>query len=188
MNTVKFLKDVINAEKKFYDVSGTANLGTSGSMVSLDTLTQGAGGSSRNGNSIKASSIQLRATCNINGSATDTFVRFILFIDKDGPEAGSAPAPGDLLTAATPTAALNMSYANRFRVISDRVISLSVNGRQAISLNIYRRLNHHIKWDTSGSSAVGNYESGHIWLLMLSDQATLTAPTTYTSRLRYYDN
>lgn len=183
---VKFLKQIVNAEKKYYDVTQNVNVSTAGAVYWLSGMSQGTAGNTRLGNSIKCFSILERVQAYINATAPSTLLRVLMFVDQE--TRGATPAVTDVLQTSSTYSPMNMSNSKRFKVIQDQILQLDQNGIQVVNRKRFIRYNGHVKWDTTGSSAIANAEEGHLFLLLISDQATLTPAVNLTTRLRFYDN
>lgn len=184
---VKFLKDLVNAEKKYYDLSTTGAASSSGVVQWLSGLAQGAAGNQRLGNSIKCHALTFRFQAAINAATTGgAFIRCMIFIDRE--TRGTTPAVTDVLAQSITVSPLNMSNTKRFHILYDNIRALDQNGVQTINVKKHFIYKGHVKWDTTGSSVIANAEEGQIFCLILSDQATNTVPYTLYSRLRFYDN
>lgn len=128
----------------------------------------------------------MKATITLNPSASTTFVRMIIF--RVLKPASTLPVVSDVLATVFVQSPLNMSNSRSFRILTDKLLKLDVNGEQTRTVNLFQKVNDHIKFDTSGASAQANAEEGHIFLLLLSDQATNTPSVAWYNRLRFYDN
>ena len=72
---VKYLKSVINVEKKKHDTSSSGSISSAGGIQLLSNIAQGDTDQTRDGNSIKMQSMLLRATFTLNASATASNMR-----------------------------------------------------------------------------------------------------------------
>lgn len=187
---VGWLKSVINVEKKVFDsASNGQQPSNTGAIYWLSGITTGTGFNQRTGMVVKASNISMRLNCNVNASATSsTFsqLRVILFINKSLNH-GQTPAVADILQSLnTPMSPYNLDNVGDFEVLYDRKLDLTLQ-YPSKSINIFRRLHHHIRWDTSGD-LITDTEKGHIFMLLLSDEGAAFPAVDYYVRLRYVDN
>lgn len=200
---VKYIKSLINVEKKFLDSSGNGTCAAAGTIFNLTNLAQGDDYNNRDGNSILLQSLLLRA--NLSGTTADTagdIIRIILFRDND--QRGTDPAAADLLENVGSGSAITLSPLNhnvnqRFSVLMDKrltVGSLSTTATQAVSSasnSIYRLLKKwikfpsgtHVKYTASASADASNYE-GSLYLLIASRNAASTYD--WHCRVRFTDN
>lgn len=191
MKGVKFLKSILNVERKTLDTSGTGvTVSDSGSVVWLSTVTTGTAYNQRTGSVVKAVQLSMRGNIVFNSSASATQFRCIVFYNK-GLNQGATPAVTDILQNTTgnagPISPYNVDNVGDFKVLSDKVYLLDdVNNRQK-NFSMFARLGHHLRWDTSGD-AIADTEQGHIFMLLVSDEATNTPTLSYTARLRFIDN
>lgn len=193
----KFVKSLVNTEIKFLDTNGALapTNSTAQSCVWLSDINEGSGPSGRTGQSILAKAVYGRISATIHASATTTFIRFIMFIDTNPSAASALPVMSSVLQSSTdPTIApLSMDFPGRFRVLKDKVFTLSQNGPQAAFMKwkyIYNDKDGYeskMKWDATGD-AITDKRQNHLFLLVISDQATNTPALQYFTRLRYIDN
>lgn len=187
---VKWLKSLINVEKKVFDSTSTGQTpSNSGAMYWLSGITTGTAYNQRTGMVVKASNISMRLNCAVNASATSatfTQLRVILFINKSLNH-GQTPAASDILQSLnTPMSPYNLDNVGDFEVLYDRKFDLTLQ-YPTKSINIFRRLRHHIRWDTSGD-LIADTEKGHLFMLLLSDEPSAFPTVDYYIRLRFIDN
>lgn len=181
LSTANYVKGLVNVERKYFDSSVSTAISTTATLTHLSPLSQGDGASSRDGNSVRIKSLFARDNLAINPSATTSFVRLIYFIWKDD----DAPVAGDLLLTGVYDSQLNIEKSDKYRVLRDRMISFDNVGKKSVALKTYIKLNHHVKFDgTTGS----DYESGTVWVLAVSNEATNTLSRSSNQRIRYIDN
>ena len=182
---VNMMKGIINSELHRGDVEVNVTPNTTAAIALLTDINQGDDVNNRNGNSILAKYISVRASCAINNSATATMVRFIVFVDGDND--GQTPTAAELLT--TPTSILstiNPDYSARFTILYDKHFTLSINGDRVMIDKFYKSLNFHIKYITgTGSTGFGR---NNIWVYTISSEATNTPNLNIYSRIAWYDN
>lgn len=179
---------LINTERKFHDVSQSANVTAAGSIDMLNIISQGTTDSTRVGDSIKAYNFLLRLKLEENSSPVPACVRFILIKDHE-PRATGIPAVSDVLEAVSVVSPLNKEHGTRYTILKDWMVSLSPNGKQITHKKIFRKLNFHMHYKGNAGAST-DAESNSLLLLYISDQSTsANQPVlTYRSRLRYIDN
>lgn len=179
----KYVKSLVNVEYKYFDVLNTSlSPSTTGAIYPLTQIADGDTYNTRDGNSIKAVSIFQRMSYQLNSSSDATFLRYILFMDNENQ--GSTPALTDVLESLGYLSPLNHVNGTRFTVIRDKVLVLdkTFNAKQ---MKVFVKCNNHIKW--SGTNAT-DMKEGHIFMLLLSDEATNFPIVNVLSRLRFIDN
>lgn len=181
----KYVKRLINVEKKFFDVSSADNVTSTGAITSLTNIGEGNDYNQRDGNSILCQSVGLRAVCKINPSATTTWVRCMIFADND--QRGVDPAVTDILETASYISPLNHVVGKRFKVLYDKVMSLSINGTEARNFKVWIPYNRHVKYTSTAGADASAYE-GNLFLLLISNEPTNTPVVSWYHRLRYTDN
>ncbi len=184
------LKRLLNVEYKFLDVQNTeAAVSTTPSVNISSIILQGDGGSARDGNSVKAVGIRLNYMITLNTSAVSSQIRVILIHDKQ--TNGALAAAGDILQDVTADDGIvspyNLDNKYRFRMLYDRVHTLSDNGRQSIAVKKYFKLNQKLRFDGTAGDITDIPSSSYL-LLFVSNEPTNTPTITRHSRLRFIDN
>lgn len=189
--TVARIATMVNAEKQYYDNNTllvTRNPTPTGTVDIMSGIPQGDDNGQRTGNSIKLNSLYLTMQGGMSASATQTFVRIILFEDKFN--TGTTPTASNVLGLTLTTgwsviAPLNTDFSTRYRILIDKRIALSQNGRQNFLFKKYIKRYKHVHY--TGPNATDTY-NGNIYLLMLSNEATNTPTIYFNCRVGYYDN
>lgn len=180
------LKSVINVERKFIDQSGSYTQGSTAQTVSLTQIGQGVTASTRNGLSVKATSMNFRSFVRINPSSTGP-VNFRVAIVIDTMNAGTVPTYADVFESTSIVAPLNKENTPRFKVLCDKVFRLtpgaSANGLQ--EFHCYKKLIHHIRY--SGGLTT-DFREGNMFCVTQSDDNTNLPTHQYYSRVNYIDN
>lgn len=183
---VKYLKSLVNVEKKFLDNSFVHNPdNVTGVFSLLNALNQGDGPSQRDGNSVKSWKFNVNMKFTINASANHTSIRVIIFIDKECN--GSSVTVNDILNASNLLANYNHNESMRFNTLYDRTISLSSTGVQEINLRCFRKIGFHTKYDGPTASLTDMTDNA-LWIYTISDQPTTTPTVTIRSQYLYLDN
>jgi len=190
---VKYIKGLINVEKKFFDVAGTAQAISSTPLIlNLSNIATGDDYNQRDGNSILLQSLQWRIAMYANSAAVAHRIRIIVFRDND--QRGTDPAASDLLEVTGSNNIINsplLHYVNqRFSVLSDKVYTLCINGD-----NYFRTVKKfmkmpqgtHIKYQSTAGADASNWE-GALYALFVSVDVTNTPSMDYYFRLRFTDN
>lgn len=188
LNGVKYLRMLVNAERKYYDLNQSASVDNNGTMVHLTPIPQGDGVSDRSGIKVAARSLYIRTNTYNNNTINNSFVRFIIFFDKFN--TGTAPAPSDIISTAgsghVTTSPLRLGRGVRYDILYDKVMTASNTASTAnarnIFINLFRKINY------SNSLGTDTY-SNQLYMLMVSQDPGPTAPTVvYSSRFGYMDN
>lgn len=178
---VKFLKSIVNAEKKFFDTLVSGSLTNAGTVNVLNAISAGDDAMNRNGNSIKLIHLYCRMTFE-QIIDTKNFVRIIIFSDLANQ--GIAPSTTDVLTVADVDSMTNLDNVARFQILFDKCYGLS-NAYPTVSKRVYQRLGFHIKFDGTAS---GDWQKNSLFVLMLDSNTTSHAVSNSTFRIAYYDN
>ena len=190
--TVASLVSMVNAEKQYFDYQYT--FATTGQpMYLISGIPQGDDEGARTGNSIKLNSIYLQMAIGMSASATQTFVRFMVVEDKF--QTGTAPTAADLIQYTYAGASvnnvinticpLNVDHTTRYRVLLDKRLSLSINGRMNAIYRKYFKFDKHVHY--TGSGATDTYSS-NIYLVIFHNEPTNYPTINIWGRIGYYDN
>lgn len=189
--TVAKIASMVNSEKQYYDNNTllvTRNPTPTGTVDIMSGIPQGDDNGQRTGNSIKLNSLYITMQGGMSASATQTFVRMILFEDKFN--TGTAPTAANVLGLTLTTgwsviAPLNVDFSTRYKVLLDKRIALSQNGKQNFIFKKYIKTQRHVHY--TGPAATDTY-NGNIYLLLLSNESTNTPTIYFNCRVGYYDN
>lgn len=192
--TVQRLYSQINSELKHCDtVIAQASVGTGAVVTSLCGIAEGDDtASQRNGRSILAKYLSVKATFNANSTATRNRLRWLIVLDKD--QNGTVPTIGDVLqdvssTMNAITSPLEVDVSQgRYVILHDEIITTCINGGNAmVTKSLYKPIGAHIKYiGTDGSTASQGKNS--IYNMWFSDDNVNGPTCMLQSRLRYYDN
>lgn len=190
LSGVKYIKTMINAEKKYHDVT-FVNIGmnNSGAIYSLSAIAQGDTSVQREGKSLLCNSIFVRGSVNVNGSANSNVVR--LMVIRDTMNTGTLPVVTDVLdysgTVLAPMAPISRTKAGRFSVLWSQTFTMSLAGNQVQLFKKYIKVDKHVKY--TGPLATDEYK-GQLFLLAIASTPTgIGEPyIDMTSRTGYYDN
>ncbi len=182
---VKYLKKIVNVEKKIHDTSIAEAVSSTGAIHSLHDVAQGDTINTRDGNSLKGLYLGFRMGCTQNLTATQSLIRVMVVADKQ--QIGDAePSVGNILQSAVVTSYLNEDTLGRFSVLYDKVFTMAENSD---SLQKYAEWNHNFEHRIryNGAAATDIQKNG-LFMLLLSDEATNTPTVAITVRLRFVDN
>ena len=158
----KVNKIIRNTEKKFIDTEVSGNISTTVTINPISLAGQGDTASSREGNKIVFNSIQMKYTWKMSQSATATRCRIMLVQDKQ--VNGAVFTINDLLeSSATGTAIispLNLDGAFRFRVLYNKVHTLSSEGSVVQYKEMFKKINIKARYSNSGGTIAAVLSSG----------------------------
>lgn len=184
MSGVRYLKGLVNSELFKYEINDTGNsIDASGTIINLNEIAQGDGDAGRTGNSILAKSLYLNFDFSKHNLATNTYLRMLLFIDKQQ-ISDTYPSVTDVLDTASVLAPLNNATVGRFTILRDMRVVLNDN-RPGIFFKIYKKLFNHIRFN--GGLATDTQKGG-VYLLFISNEATNAPTVSFRGRLCYHDN
>lgn len=183
---VKWLKSVVNVEKKHLEYTANTTSSTTAAFVLINGSVPGDTGESRDGQSIKMTSTLVRYTVVVNGSATASVHRVIIFIDTQ-PNAAT-PAAGDILDTATNVLSpINITYGTRFKVLRDIIVHVdSTNKIRTVKKFI--KLHSHTKFNAGTAGTIADISRNALYMLHMSSEATNVPTFDYFVRTRFIDN
>jgi len=180
---VRMLKGLVNVEKKLYTKSIVSTPTIAGTVQVLTDMAAGDDVNNRNGNSILAKYILYSGTATMPESEYTQTVRFIIL--QDLKNEGSLPSPSDILETVNVNSPMNADAVDRFWIIADKKFTLNSGGGESKPINIFRRLNFHIKYD---GVLAADYDTNTLLLLTVSTGTSAPPTITGYSRLAFYDN
>lgn len=186
---VKYIKSLVNVEKKHHDVLVDSAISATGSITNLVQIAQGDTDQTRSGNSILGQTEYIQFAVNQHASATNTFFR--LMVVRDNQQiSDTAPAIGDILDSTFSSqyvvAPLNNEFGiGRFSVLCDKRFALSANGSTSRIDKIFIPVRKHVRYNGSATSDI---QKGGLYLLLVSNEATNTPTFEAVCRFAFTDN
>lgn len=186
LTTAKYVKSLINVEKKMCNTVANTAGSTTPFITSLHDIAQGDTINDRSGNSVKAVSLSCKMTLLNNGTATSgSLFRFVIV--KDTQQIGDA-SPGwtDVFESAAVNSFLNSATLGRFSILYDRVFALNNDSNtERMCVQKYFKMQHHIRYNGTASTDI---QKGGLYVMYLSTEPTSTVSVDANFRLRYVDN
>lgn len=189
---VKYLKGLVNVERKFHTITNAQNVGWDGTYrILLTGVSQGDTATTRDGNSILLKTLYVKGLITMDTTVSTTFLRFYLILDTQQCE-GTSPSFTDIFestlisSSSAPLANLNRQNAGRFKILYTKGYNLSAVSIRNQSFSIYKKFyKHHLTFNDAGT-----HDKGHIYAFAISDQSGAGNPPEIraTSRVTYYDN
>lgn len=183
--TVAGITQAINTEEKFHDASATTVIPSTGSISIISVMAQGTGDNERIGTKVIFQNITFNGVLTASNTATSTFVRLILLVDKEFNQA--LPAVADVLQAVNVVSPLHEDNTKRFVVLKNKLMNMSNTGQNNAKMKFFIKLPFHGFYDGGGATAADCKEN-QILLLLVSDQAVNTPSLHWFSRIKYTDN
>lgn len=124
MKRERSIPALLTSEKKYNDTSSVADVTTTATIVSLNSVAAGDTALLRDGNKILCVSIQIRATLVLESLAANSIIRYLIVHDKNSN--GTAPTAAQVFEG-TPAVYSMKSVANasRFTTLLDKVVVLN---------------------------------------------------------------
>ncbi len=191
-------------ELKFFDnVKGSTNLATAGVILddSINEIVQGVTESNRIGRKCTIRSVNIHGFWSYPTTQTvanmDNRFRILVYWDKQAN--GATAAVTDVLESASVDSFRNLANSGRFRVLYDRVFTITVAGGMQTAAGtpnaipiirtwtLFKSCNIPIEF-SAATGAIGEIRSNNIGVLGLCSGAAELPSVGYTSRLRFSDN
>lgn len=188
VKATKYLKSLINVEFKYKNVDGLPVSSTTGSMTLLNGVGQGDSDQTRDGKSIRFTSINQHIQFAQHPSATHTIIRYMLvwYYENNA----SAKTISNILETSDPLSFYEMENTGKFKVLKDMDITM-VNGgssaHQSYRFSFPVSL-HSVYTEGAAGSAATDINKGALYMLVLSNEATNTPTVDHHTRLRFVDN
>jgi len=190
MSGLNEIRKLINIESKIIDTNATRpSIPATGTVTCLTQVAQGLDYANRVGDSIRLQNLTLRARLFVNGSATNSVIRVVVFRDLDG--YGTAPTFGTVMDSlggnSNPLASTSWLNRDRFSILFDEFLTLDVNGTQSMPLYYHSAHQGHVKYLGTTAAAASNGK-GSIYLLFVADEATNTPTIAWNARVEFTDD
>lgn len=187
----------VSRETGFVDLAGAAyNMDTTGSIVLLATVAQGASVNQRVGKKIVLKSLQCRGSVIANGTAIANDVAFLIVYDKR--PTGALPAITDILVSANAQSFNNDANSGRFVVLKREDFTLLGNPLNATTITetTMRDATFFLKikdmpvvYKAAATGAIGDIEQGALYLVTVGNNVagTTAATANLAFRTRFLD-
>lgn len=189
-------RGVFNKESGYVDLaSATYALNTTGSIVLLATIAQGASVNQRIGKKVMLKSIQFRGFATADSTTTVAVGAFMIVYDKR--PTGSVPAITDVLDSVAFQSFNNDANSGRFRILCRKELAFNGNnttaGQQTTNseypASLYQKINRPCVFKAAGTGAIGDIEEGALYLITVGNIAAGTADANLIGgfRTRFVD-
>ncbi len=180
---------MFNTEQKYQDYTGATVQGTTLTLALINGLSQGTTSTTRLGDTIRTTSIELNLRCAIATTSTTGYVLFRFIIIRDLQPNGANFTAGQLLN--TPTnvlSPLTMSTCKRFVWIDDQIITLDLNGPEAYTHRRVYNIDFHPEYGLGNAGTIADISKEALYLCFLSDDNVNQPSYSYWARLHFIDN
>lgn len=179
------IKDLINVEPKFVDVS-TNQVPTTTEVVSyLQPLSQGTSDTTRIGQKILLKDIYIRATASWNVLAGNTHLRWALVFDKEN--RGANPAWLDIFQTASTLSPIDEDNGKRFVIVRTGMVNLNLY-KPRVSFKIYKKFNSIHSEYNGNAGTVADARENNLFFVSISNEGTNGPSLTIYTRVKFYDN
>lgn len=186
---VRKLKSIVNVEYKNTIGEIDQTPGSGGwSGLTLLSIAQGDDSDDRTGRSIKLVSVEIRGTVTLDASATQTYVRMALGIDKqpNGALITDSVIWNDTASGSNLNAMRDSDSAKRFIVLHDRTIQVNTDNPQ-YHFHIFKKLYCHVKFQGTTAS-VASIATNNLCWFTTSNEATNTPAVKAGIKINFIDN
>ena len=188
MRGVNAIRKLVNVEHKFVtqeDITPVAS--STGSVTLLNGVARGDTAESRDGASIRFTRFLGNFQLKMSSSGYNTWTRVILFVYHENN--ASAKVLGNILQTSDTKAMLQEDNESKFTVLKDRTFAQTVTASQTAAWTWDVPLNFHSTYTVGASTgAATDLQTGALYLLVLSNEATNTPTLSLTCRSTFIDN
>ncbi len=186
-NALRSLLKTLNVESKYSDVTVSLTPNNNYGFTLLNGIPQGDSATDRDGHSVKITSIDIQLYATIHASASTTFVRVALVLDRMPDQA--APGATDVFNVNNVNSFPNVDNSPRFEIIWDKQLGLNSLWKtfHFPGLSYSSDLELHTHYNGSGSGVTAITQNS-LWLVTFSSEATNTPTVGGYTRIRYVDN
>ncbi len=184
------VKSMLNVEYNIADTVVTATASPiAPAIVQLTNLIQGDGNTTRDGNQIKVTHIQLKYFFTMNASAVNTCCRILLVLDKQTNAAiyTANQLLKDVSVNDNVNSPFEENHRRRFTILYDRVHDLSDNGNQIGRGRKFIKLNIPVRYSANAGN-IGDLPERSVSLVHMSTESTNTPLLNAFVRLLFVDN
>lgn len=185
-NDVKYLKNLINVEFKFYDTNTSGEvLTTTAYVTTLNNIVQGDSDDSRDGQSMRMKSVQCDGT--IARGSVDCNVKLLWVLDLQPPLGAPVYSTMFASVAGDITASLrNLDNRSRFIILKEQQFYLTSNNPHRI-INYYRKLDAKVFYSDATATYTSVRKNG-LFMMAICNQATNGPTLNCKNRIRFIDN
>lgn len=188
------VKKLLNVEKKYVDFAATGTLSGTPLVVALNAIAQGDGGSTRDGDQCKITSINGHILVR-NGSATTPGVARLMIV-HDKQSDGTAPTLSEILEGTSQyqilTSPINMDNSRRFKILWDKRVDLDPfnAGNSGIfkQYSFYEKMELHTRYSGTSNNVSDISSNGLFFVVQMYNADNDTNYVDYWIRSRFVDN
>ncbi len=185
-NALRSLLKTLNVESKFADTTVSTTPSSTMAYTVLNAINEGDTGSTRDGASIKMTSIDIQLYGQLHASATLTFVRVALILDTM-PD-GANPGASEVFVSSNVNAFPYVPNSERFQILWDYRFFLNSVYRTAVfPITFSQDIELHTHYKGTGSG-VADITQNALFLAYASSESTNTPSVGGFVRVRYVDN
>lgn len=188
--TVAKVISMLNVEKHYLNIAATQSPTTAAPVIQLiNGLQLGNTASQRQGQQLKSTNINLRGKLSVNNSAVGGSSQARIMLVYDRQSNGSVFSITDLLENGAVWSFRTMGYKKRFKVLADHTYQMvnNTNTEQQI-VDLSAVLDLRTIYNTGNTGTISDIDTGSLYLVLISDEATYGPELQYQLRYRWVDN
>lgn len=172
-------------EKKFYPFANSTTVSSVGYLLDLTTIPQGDTDTTRDGDMLRVSSIQV----NFAWAAADAYniCRMVMFQWMPASSPGSPPALADIFADTTNAVISTFAHDTRksYRILLDRTCVVDADDPMKIcKMYVYKKFMRNIQY--AGGTTTGR---GNIYVWLVTDSGAVTHPAvTWSGKTNFTDS
>jgi len=179
---------MLNVEDKHIDVTASVvSSAVTWTQVLFNACQQGTSATTRIGQSIKCSGIEVRFSCQqLAAQGFAEILRFVVFIDHQADATLATPL---FVYPATTVAARTDGYVEQYTVLYDECVNLSPGGQDVYSGKFISRQNFHVAFNTGNAGTIADINTNAIYFMFVNPNvAAAFATVNYFLRFIFIDN
>lgn len=187
---VRRLRDAVSVEYKYHQVVGSGiSVINGGTMIGLNSMSQGTTDTTRIGDSAKNQSLYMHYRFRANDAQSQT-ARIILFWDKQNIaiNADDYLNSSEVSTSVAPMTFKDRDNRFRYRTLYDSgpLAVVDSTSSQYINRTVKLSINLHTQFDAASTTI----QTGRLWMLVIGSQPSASNNCTfdYVSRLTFTDS
>lgn len=183
---VRKLKMLASPEFKWIDKTDNSTVDTTGQIIDLNTVAQGDDDTSRDGNVMRMMSVQLSWYITQHASATNSRVRFVLFLAKA--INGTKPTVAQVLLSTNAEIQFrNLDERHNIVILKDWKCNLQSASRTQAMSDFYKKINVLTRFDATDGNITA-MQGGYLGLLQICNESVNTPTMVVKSRVRFIDS
>lgn len=185
LRTAKYVKKVAKPEVLYITTSPSGVGGTTAQILLLNSIPQGDTNGTRTGDLVRVTTLPYILSLIINAGALTDTVRVLFILQKLPVTVGTPPVANTIFNnASSPLAPINLVTGNRYKILSNKIYSLSQSGMPIRVIKSTIKVDTISKW-SDGTDV--NIEKNALWFVIISTENTNKLSFALNSVTKYSD-